>query len=1243
MSMLLLGFASALSAAPADRISRPVDARNSRAIPGNLHRLAQPRFDQGDADPGTPMHDVTIMFRPSPAQQASLDQLLAAQHNPSSPLFHQWLTPEEFGNRFGISAGDQSKVVAWLTSEGLSVDHLGRGRNWVAFSGTAARVSKALHTSVHRFQIDGETHFANVSEPQVPEALADIVEGFTGLNDFRLQSFARPVPPNFNSGSSHFLAPEDFATIYNIGPLYQAGIDGTGQGIAVVGDSDVSLSDIRAFRTRYNLPVNDPRLIPYGSVDPGFNGDQLEANLDLEWAGAIAPKATISYVFGPSVTTAILAAISLNVAPVLSISYGGCEVGFASSVFRAVGQQANAQGITILAASGDAGAAGCDRQDAEAQATRGLSPSWPAAMPEVTGVGGTQFVEGTGNYWAAVNSPNFGSALSYIPEAAWNESAAFGLASSGGGASNVYPRPAWQTGLGVPNDNARHVPDIALSAAGHDAYFINYLGINGGVAGTSAAAPAMAGIVALLNQYQLVRGFQKAPGLGNINPQLYRLAQSAPSVFHDTTAGDNLVPCAQGSPDCLTGMLGYRAGPGYDMATGLGSVDANALVTQWNSATRGVTVTLSSNALTRNLNDTIQVTATVVPSAGSGTPTGTVDFVFGTLPLGSAQLANGSATLDVPLYKFGGTGSLTLAAEYSGDAAFSSGGAALRISITLPTGGVAAIIPSAPNTVWPQPPDAQGLSWQTAISLREVAGVPAMITGFTIDGQAQNLAQYFPSPNILPGGSVTANIVFRQITAPVTRTFGFTGVDPTGQTWSRQVAVNYFPLPPYNYFGLSATPLTVTQNTAADPSCQWSVQLNVDDLGGYGFNLLSGLFAGGINLTSRIPSIFGTPRLDAWSGLQGTLCFGGITPPASNSIEVNLSDGASFNVVVSFAGPPPTPNFLGIPIGTPAKISTSPAAVSLAASSSQPAQSTLAVNLSDGTSAWTASVYPANRTTSWLSVSQLAGVGSALVTLRASGVGFEPGVYRATIVLQSQSTVPQYINVPVIFVLGGSTSGTMITAVTNSYSYQAAASPGMLLSVFGSQLANAPQATSGSPLPYSAGGVTATINGIAAPLLYVSQNLLNIQVPFEVGAGTAVVGINNNGQIAGFQFQIAPAAPGIIADATGSVFPTASARQGAIATILITGAGEVSPALKTAYVPSLTTPLSAQPRPVQGVSVTVGGVPAFIQNAGLAPGIIGTTQVNFIVPSSVPAGVQPVVVTVGGIPSPAVNLTVQAP
>jgi hypothetical protein len=189
----------------------------------------------------------------------------------------------------------------------------------------------------------------------------------------------------------------------------------------------------------------------------------------------------------------------------------------------------------------------------------------------------------------------------------------------------------------------------------------------------------MAGIVALLNHYQVSKGFLKAPGLGNINPQLYRLAQIAPAVFHDTIAGDNIVPCTQASPDCLSGTFGYKAAPGYDMATGLGSVDTNALLTQWNTATKGVVVTLSSNAITRSLNDTITLTATVVSAAGSRSPTGTVDFVFNSLALGSVPVTNGSKPEPrVPLYKFGGTGSLTLAAEYSGDASFNSGGATLR-------------------------------------------------------------------------------------------------------------------------------------------------------------------------------------------------------------------------------------------------------------------------------------------------------------------------------------------------------------------------------------------------------------------------------------------------------------------------------------------------------------------------------------------------------------------------------------
>src|SRR5262249_36057097 len=252
------------------------------------------------------------------------------------------------------------------------------------------------------------------------------------------------------------------------------GIDGAGQSIAVVGESDILISDIRAFRNRYGLPANDPKLLPYSGLDPGFNGAEIEGNLDVEWAGAIAPKATIYYVYGPSAFTAVVAAVEANVAPVITISYGYCEIDYSAIFYRSIAQQGNAQGITLLAASGDSGAAGCDYQGSQPFATKGQMVDFPAVMPEVTGVGGTQFVEGSVAYWSPTNTPNFGSALSYIPEAAWNESNTSGLASGGGGASLFYPKPAWQTGPGVPNDSVRHVPDIAVSAAIHDGYFIYY-------------------------------------------------------------------------------------------------------------------------------------------------------------------------------------------------------------------------------------------------------------------------------------------------------------------------------------------------------------------------------------------------------------------------------------------------------------------------------------------------------------------------------------------------------------------------------------------------------------------------------------------------------------------------------------------------------------------------------------------------------------------------------------------------
>ncbi len=962
-----------LMAAPPDRVKQAVDTRRSSVVPGHLHRLAQPQFDQGAVDPASPVNDVMLLIKPTPAQQVELDGLVRDQQNPSSAQFRKWLTPEEFGGRFGLSSSDESKVVAWLTSEGLQVDHRARGRNWIRFSGAAAQVSSALRTPLHRFRVDGKIRFANTTEPSVPEALADVVGGFIGLNDFPLPSFARPAPPDYNlSSSSHFLAPEDFATIYNLGPLYSAGFDGTGQSIVVVGQSDIQISDIRAFRTRYNLPASDPKLVPY-STDPGFNSSELEGNLDLEWAGAVAPKATINYVYGTSAFSAMIYATEQNIAPVISVSYGGCETDYSVPIFRSIGQQANAQGITILVSAGDSGAAACNLNTAGPVATKGMDASFPAALPEVTAVGGTQFVEGAGNYWAATNSANFGSALSYIPEAAWSESSnTNGVAAGGGGASQIYPQPVWQTGPGVPDDGARHIPDVSLSAALHDSYYVNYLGSNIGVYGTSASAPAMAGIVAVLNQYQVSKGFQKSPGLGNVNPQLYRLAQSAPSVFHDITSGDNMVPCAQGTPDCLTGSFGYAAGPGYDMATGLGSVDANALVTGWNTATNAVLVKLSSDAVTRTLNDSIQLTATVAPVAAGGVPTGNISFVLtnnaftNPVALAAVPLSKGSASLSVPLYLAQGNGPITLSAEYSGDSAFSAGGATLRVTVTLPPAGVAVIVPTQPVNIFPQPPDALGPSWTTTLSLRELAGVPAILTGFTIDGQPQPVSQYFPSPNIPPGGTLTATLVFRNLPAPVTRTFGYTGIDASGQTWSRQVLVLFYQRASSNYFTLTASPLTVAQNTGADSACQWPVQLNVDDQGGNGVNLSgnsvnqlialytgNGDFAPGASLSSRIQSIFGTGRLDAYSGLQGTLCFGGATPGGSEQIFAGLSNGDFQEVTVTFAGPP----------ANPSKLSASPATLSLAApSAGKPAQATLAVNLSDKTQSWTASVFPANRT-----------------------------------------------------------------------------------------------------------------------------------------------------------------------------------------------------------------------------------------------------------------------------------------
>ncbi len=1232
-----------LFAAP-NRIPSALSSGELRVLPGNTHRLANAQFDQGDVNPAMRLDHVMMLMKPTAGQQAEIEQLLLDQQNPSSASYHQWLTPEQFADRFGLSFSDQSKIVAWLAAQGLSVHEPARGRNWIAFSGSAAQVSRAFRTSIHRYLVNGETHYANSTAPSVPAGIADLVGGFIGLNDFTPKSQARVEgPPNFTSGNSHYLAPGDWSTIYNVTPLTAAGYDGTGQNIAVVGQSDIILSDISSFRTDFGLPVNAPKLVLFGS-DPGFNGAQIEANLDLEWSGAMAPRATISYVYGTNAFSALTYAVAQNIAPVISVSYATCE-NDVSPIYRSVAQQANAQGITISVASGDSGAAGCDIQGDVPLAAHGFALQFPGNLPEVTAMGGTMFDDGGGTYWGSKNAVSGGSALGYIPEVVWNENGLLnGLGASGGGASATIAKPNWQTGPGVPADGARDTPDLSLSSAGHDGYLVTYQGNNlYVVGGTSAAAPSMAGILAILNQYVVKQGIQKTAGLGNINPQLYRMAQAVPTAFHDIVGGDNKVPCVQGSPDCVLGSYGIAAGPGYDQATGLGSIDANVFVTSWKLAVNPVSVTLTSSASVLTFNDSVTLTATVVPGQGSGTPTGTVTFVSLQQNLGTVPVVNiagsQSATITVPAWMLGTGSTIPLAAEYNGDAAFSTGGATVTVRVTLPTTpGVAAVTVSVPSTVFAFQTGNQPMTWQAGISLRELAGVPAVLTGFTIDGVKQALEQVFPSANIPARGSLTATVVLKNLPVPVIKTFGFTGTDLSGAVWSRQVQVVFrgqFVEAQVN-FNLWATPLTIQQNPRASTNCLYPQQVTLDELTGYELHII-GLFQGSVDITKSTAALFGTTRLAPWGSLQSTLCWNPAVTPSSDLLQVYMEDDFGDVLVqevnVNFTGPAPAV----------IQLSASPESVSIRQSPLlvPVTPSTVSVKLSDQTQTWTANIFPANRTTAWLSLSQYAGTGTSSITLRVNMDGMGPGVYRATIVLQSPNSVPQFVAVPVMLVFGGF-GVTEVSSVVNALSFTTPVSPGMIMAVYGTQLANSTKAAAGLPLTNSLDGVSVTVNGWPAPLYYISPGQLNIQVPYEVGAGPAVLGVNNNGQVGGIQFQLSPAAPGILTF-NGSVYPGSPAKAGGFATMYLTGAGELSQPLPSGVSMSASVPASSLPVPLLPLNVLVGGSPALVQFAGATAGVVGLIQVNFVVPPTVNAGVQSVVAIVGGYPSAPANLTVTAP
>ena len=669
------------------RVTQVADNALRTVLPGHLHPKAQAANDQGRVAPSLPMSYVTLTLAPTPSQQAELDKLLAAQQTEGSASYRQWLTPEEYAQRFGVSEADISKITQWLDGQGLKVLSVARARNSIAVSGMAAQVEAAFQTEIHTYLVNGETHYSNASEPSVPAAFGSVVKGIRGLNDFRMKPRAKPR--NTGGRGAHYLAPDDLATIYDISPLYNAGTNATGQKIAIAGQTEINLSDITTFRSTYNLPVNNPQtlLVP-GSKNPGVqsaSGDLAESDLDLEWSGAVARNATIIFVYSTDVMTSVQYAIDQNLAPVVSISYGSCELETPTSevsAFQQWAQQANAQGITWFASSGDNGGADCgDSQNP------GLAVDLPGSLPEVTSVGGTEFVEGTGAYWSPTNNANGASALSYIPETTWNDSAADGTPSaSGGGTSILFSKPSWQTGTGVPGDNARHVPDVSLSSsADHDGYLVYTGGSLQVYGGTSVTAPSFAGLTALLNQ-SLGSG-----GVGNINLKLYSLAQAgwASGMFHDITTGNNIVTvaCSKRAPNCGATAVGYSAGVGYDQTTGLGSVDAYKLVTGWNGSTTlpapTASVTLLSNLSTVTANDVVYLTATATAVNGT-TPTGSVSFSIDGTSLGVAVLTGSAGSATATLAVTGsqlplGTGTFT--ATYNG-----SSSTPLTVSVTSGSG-----------------------------------------------------------------------------------------------------------------------------------------------------------------------------------------------------------------------------------------------------------------------------------------------------------------------------------------------------------------------------------------------------------------------------------------------------------------------------------------------------------------------------------------------------------------------------
>jgi pseudomonalisin len=621
----------------ADRIASNPDysslASLHEGLPGWV-RVENQTPGQG-VDLGATVHVALVLSRDA-AAEAALEQLLANQQNPASPFYHQWLTPQQVGQLFGPTPNDMSAVSAWLTSQGLTIDSIAPSGVIIRASGTMAMVGGAFHTSFGMFGVGNRQRLSVVSEPLIPAVLSPVIRSVHGLTQAQYEpqskfsvrklpaTGVRPqLTTTINEVTSYLITPNDFAVIYDIASVYSGGDKGAtigskAQHIAIIGRSRVVAADIANYESLAGLPGVQPNVVLAGT-DPGIAtgtnvGDASEATLDVDRVMGTAPGAQADLVISADTTNEdgvdIAMAYNINTLldPVMTISFGSCEADNGSAdtdYLNSEFETAAGEGISTFVSADDSGVAGCDTPFVAvtaAETPQLASINALCSSGYVTCVGGTEFNDfaNPSLYWSATNSNNgYESALSYIPEGAWNEpynsDGVIQVAEGGGGASVYIPKPSWQAGTGVPSDGFRDVPDVSFSASAHDGYLGCFAAGNGSCvstktgtqitvfSGTSAAAPGMAGIAALLNT-------KLGSAQGNMNPMLYRLAASNPAAFHDVTVDTSgVTDCVSSTPSMCNnstpgessltgGLAGYLVGVGYDQATGLGSVDVANLL-----------------------------------------------------------------------------------------------------------------------------------------------------------------------------------------------------------------------------------------------------------------------------------------------------------------------------------------------------------------------------------------------------------------------------------------------------------------------------------------------------------------------------------------------------------------------------------------------------------------------------------------------------------------------------------------